>query len=115
MKGKKKLYFTIAIICVILGFIFIFVYKKDSNLKKYEDKISLMQSYLDLFGGEEEQIVFISICNKKERASVFKGIGITVEEALNDANEKAKTFSMVSSSYFFVPINMMQYGLKLML
>lgn len=92
MKGKKKLYFTIAIICVILGFIFIFVYKKDSNLKKYEDKISLMQSYLDLFGGEEEQIVFISICNKKERASVFKGIGITLEEALNDANEKAKTF-----------------------
>lgn len=92
MKGKKKLYFTIAIICVILGFIFIFVYKKDSNLKKYEDKISLMQSYLDLFGGEEEQIVFISICNKKERASVFKGIGITLEKALNDANEKAKTF-----------------------
>lgn len=92
MKGKKKLYFTIAIICVILGFIFIFVYKKDSNFKKYEDKISLMQSYLDLFGGEEEQIVFISICNKKERASVFKGIGITLEEALNDANEKAKTF-----------------------
>lgn len=88
---KKKIIFLGIILCFCF-MIGLWGIQNHQIIKTYEDKISLMKSQLELYEDEELQVVFISICNTKERANVFKGTGNTFESAFNEANKNAKEF-----------------------
>lgn len=71
------------------------------NTKIYREKIALLKnSVLEAeetlpdspAGGQAGQVVFLSICNTAERASVFCGTGATLEMAWDNANKKTIEF-----------------------
>ncbi len=88
MKKKLIIFSVLLFIC----FFFFFSLFQNDRLIKYDKKISLMKTNINLYENQEQQIIFISICNKKERSSIFKGTGKTINSALNDANKKVKKF-----------------------
>lgn len=60
---------------------------KDNMIKKIEADIERSPSKIESF------VVFISICNIKSRALVFKGTGKTLDSAWKNADQKASEFA----------------------
>lgn len=100
-KNKKKLYaiLTVSISLVILGVALvcllsmrnIFSFNKKIKYLETEILTEELRTELDVLSEQKkENVVFISVCDTKERAQVFTGTGKTLDEAWKEAKGEAK-------------------------
>lgn len=98
---KKKLFsgYTIAAVLTLLAIVLLLVLNVFNN-SAFQQKIELLQPYaladwVELEtgiapAGSAGHVVFISVCNGTERASVYTGTGKNLSDAWNNAVKRAK-------------------------
>ena len=98
---KKKLFsrYTAAAVLILLAAVLLFVLDAFENAA-FQQKIKLLQQYAladrmemetgDAPAGSAGHVVFISVCDGTERASVYTGTGGNLSDAWNDAVKRAK-------------------------
>lgn len=106
--SQKWLFWLVPIAAVIVAAVIIFILfsggsDKEAGIKLYQEKISLLkaealtaETYSALSGspagGQAGQAVFISICSKEQRASVFTGTGADLDSAWESADAKVQEY-----------------------
>lgn len=106
-RQKKQLLFflcaAIAILIVVIGLLVHFIGPTASNVAIYKEKLALLESSVltaeteqavgSAPAGEQPgQVVFLSVCDTTERASVFCGTGSSLRAAWSAADKKVTEF-----------------------
>lgn len=103
---KKMAFFVcaVAVVLLIAGGLFVhFSGQTASNIAVYKEKISLLRANVLIAnteasvgkspaGGQAGQVVFLSVCDTTERASVFCGTGADLQTAWNAADKQVMNF-----------------------
>lgn len=100
---------AIAILIVVTGLLLYFIGATDPNVAVYKEKLTLLEASAltaetekaigsNPAGGQAGQVVFLSVCNTVERASVFCGTGTSLRAAWSAADKKVTEF-LRSSHY----------------
>lgn len=94
---------AVAILIVVTGLLLHFIGLTDPNIKVYKEKLASLEASVltaetekaigsNPAGGQARQVVFLSVCNTAERASVFCGTGSSLREAWSAADKKVTEF-----------------------
>lgn len=90
---------AVAILIVVTGLLLHFIGLTDPNIKVYKEKLASLEASVltaetekaigsNPAGGQAKQVVFLSVCNTAERASVFCGTGSSLQEAWSAADKR---------------------------
>lgn len=92
---------VVLIISAVVILYFISAHDKQDKLEAFDEKAALLHERLmsdarsgemgSIAAGIPEHVVFLSVCDKSERADVFTGVGSSREAAWSDAVEQARS------------------------